>query len=110
MRFLSIAALLLLAGCMAEAGDEASSTSVTTGPPETEAACLSAGGRWGPGGLWPEPLCFLPNPDAGKSCSSADDCVGTCLAETRTCAPERPLFGCYAFLDEDGAEVMICVD
>jgi hypothetical protein len=55
-------------------------------------------------------LCFLPNPDAGKSCARASDCTGTCLAESRTCAPEQPIFGCYSFLDDDGAEVTLCAD
>ncbi|GGD43104.1 hypothetical protein [Sinisalibacter lacisalsi] len=109
MKFLFVAALLALTGCMAEA--EADGPRVTGGmAPQSDAACLAAGGRWGPGGLFPEPLCFLPNPDAGKSCARASDCIGTCLAESRTCAPEQPIFGCYSFLDDDGAEVTLCAD
>ncbi|SMH33116.1 hypothetical protein [Maritimibacter sp. HL-12] len=109
MRFLFGAALIALSGCTA--GAEGNPPPETGGmAPQTEAACLAAGGRWGPGGLFPDPLCFLPNPDAGKSCAKASDCVGTCLAESRTCAPVQPIFGCYAFLDEDGREVTICAD
>lgn len=109
MRVVFVAALMALSGCMVETDE--TGPPVTGGMvPQSEAACLAAGGRWGPGGLFPEPLCFLPNPDAGKSCSRASDCVGTCLAESRTCAPEQPIFGCYAFLDENGAEVTICAD
>jgi len=83
---------------------------VAPAPPATEADCLAAGGRWARGGLSPAPLCFLPTPDAGKACRRAGDCTGPCLAETRSCAPEIPVFGCYAMLDEDGYEVMICAD
>ena len=80
------------------------------GVPETEAACRDAGGRWERGGLAGQLLCFLPTPDAGKACTSAEDCTGFCLAETGACSPETPLFGCFALLDLDGSEVTICID
>ena len=79
-------------------------------PPETEPACVEAGGRWATGGIAQQPLCFLPTPDAGAACTRADDCTGFCLAETGTCSPETPRFGCFALLDLDGAEVTICID
>jgi len=78
--------------------------------PETEAACLDAGGRWDRGGLAGQLLCFLPTPDAGKACTVAEDCSGFCLAETGTCSTETPLFGCVAIFDLDGAEVTLCID
>ncbi len=81
-----------------------------TEPPETEAACLEAGGRWAIGGLAGGSLCFLPTPDAGQACTKAEDCSGFCLAETGACSPETPLFGCFALLDLDGAEMSICID
>jgi len=109
LRYHVVAALLTLAGCVSETGDVETSTPDDTRP-QTQAACLEAGGRWAPGGLWPEPLCFLPNPDAGKGCSKASDCAGACLSESRTCSPESPRFGCYGYLDEAGDEVVICVD
>lgn len=105
-----VAALLVLTGCMTATGDDDAATGAGTATPQTEAACRDAGGRWASGGLWPEPLCFLPNPDAGQACSKASDCAGACLSDTRSCSPESPRFGCYGYLDEAGDEVMICVD
>ncbi len=84
--------------------------STTNIAPDTEASCLAAGGHWAFGGLSRQQLCFLPNADAGKSCKRASDCDGVCLSETHACAPERPLFGCYGYLDEAGRERMICRD
>lgn len=78
--------------------------------PATKADCLAAGGRWARGGLSPHPLCFLPTADGGKACAKASDCESVCLSETRTCAAERPRFGCYGYLDENGSEITICVD
>lgn len=113
VRFLAAggAVLLVLAACMADAQQDVGDA----GPPillnpQSKAACSAAGGTWAPRGLFPMPLCTLPNPDAGKSCQSAGDCIGVCLAETRTCSSVRPIFGCYAFLDEEGREVTICAD
>ncbi|MCB1358492.1 MAG: hypothetical protein KDK53_19045 [Maritimibacter sp.] len=82
--------------------------------PETEGACLDAGGRWERGGLGGQLLCFLPTPDAGQACSAADDCSGFCLVEsgteTGTCSAETPMFGCFSYVDLDGAEVTLCID
>lgn len=83
-------------------------------PPETEGACGEAGGRWDRGGLGGQYTCFVPTPDAGKACQAAEDCSGFCLvetgAETGTCSPETPMFGCFAYVDLDGAEVTLCID
>lgn len=78
--------------------------------PETEAACVDAGGRWERGGLAGRLLCVLPTPDAGKACTTAEDCTGFCLAQTGTCSTESPMFGCFAIVDLDGAAVTICID
>lgn len=78
--------------------------------PETDASCRDAGGRWERGGLAGRFLCFLPTPDAGRACTTAQDCSGFCLAETGTCSTESPMFGCIAIFDLDGAEVTICID
>ena len=104
-QFILGAVLAALAGpVLAQAGP------VEAEVPETEAACLDAGGRWAVGGLQQRPLCFMPTADAGKACTAAEDCTGFCLAETRTCSSEMPMFGCFALLYLDGAEVTICID
>ncbi len=74
------------------------------------AECLMKGGKVGRGGLLPDEVCFLPEPDAGKACTNKTDCQGMCLADTRTCSPVTPMFGCFEFLDETGQKVGICID
>ena len=74
------------------------------------AECLMRGGTTGYGGIFPDEVCFTPQKDAGKACSKAGDCEGLCLAETKTCSPVSPIFGCYEFLDETGKKADICVD
>lgn len=106
MRYSIVAGLacLALAACQQEEGLLRASTS------DSQATCEAKGGTWGRGGLLPEPQCIAPSPDAGKSCSSESDCTGFCLADTRTCSPTTPFFGCHAILMEDGARAEICVD
>ncbi|MBA83967.1 hypothetical protein ACSSNL_02770 [Thalassobius sp. S69A] len=78
--------------------------------PAAQAACAARGGTYGRGGLSPDFLCFVPTPDAGKSCSGALDCTGACLAGSRTCSKITPKFGCYGVLDGQGQALEICVD
>ncbi|WP_374646917.1 hypothetical protein [Tabrizicola sp.] len=74
------------------------------------AECLMQGGTVGRGGLLPDEVCFLPQPDAGKACTKKTDCIGQCLAEEGTCSPVTPMFGCFDYLDEAGKTVGICID
>jgi hypothetical protein len=53
--------------------------------------------------------CVRPTTDAGKSCSNSKQCESLCMAQTRTCGPQTPMFGCHQVF-EDGAEVGICID
>ncbi len=53
--------------------------------------------------------CAMPEPDAGQTCSNSSQCSGWCLAETRTCSPVRPYFGCHE-LYENGQIQALCVD
>jgi len=99
----TLMALVVLTGAAWAQGTEAP-------VPETEGACLDAGGRWERGGLGGRLLCFLPTPDAGKACTTADDCTGFCLAETGSCSAETPMFGCFTIVDLDGAEPTLCID
>lgn len=109
MKAMFAAALLLLAACQVEEPSPGTGA-VIEAVPTSEADCRAAGGRWSHGGLSPYPMCFQPNADAGTACARATHCQGACLADSRTCAPERPIFGCYGFLDASGGEVTICVD
>ncbi len=72
-------------------------------------ACIEEGGHWERAGMIGH-ACLFRTKDAGKSCTRATDCEGTCLADTRSCSAIRPMFGCYSMLDENGEKLEICVD
>ena len=112
MRYLALALTLPLLACVP--ADE------PVGPSETPTAaeraeCEAAGGRIGPGGLLPW-TCLFDHDDAGKVCTSSDDCEGACIAEEAgatqgTCAGVSPVFGCRAIFMEPGEPaVMLCID
>jgi len=73
-------------------------------------SCDVDGGRWLPGGITAAKMCFRTPADAGKTCQRDSDCSGACMADTRTCSTAAPMFGCYAYLDDAGQKVEICVD
>ena len=109
MRHLILAGALMLAACTPEAPAD---TPPDPAParPQTSASCLAAGGTWDRGGLSGRYLCLLPEPDAGQSCRTAQDCSGFCMAETRTCSAVSPQFGCFEFLDDTGQRIGLCID
>ena len=80
-------------------------------PPDPEtAACQERGGRMIPGPAGIGRLCQVPAPDAGRSCSSARDCAGLCLARGNICAPVIPLLGCHDILLNDGSSARQCIE
>lgn len=107
MRWLFLIAAMALGGCVEEP---------QTGPqgkPLSDverAECLMQGGSVGRGGLLPDEVCYRPQRDAGKACAKQSDCEGMCLADTRSCSPVSPIFGCFEFLNETGQTVRICID
>lgn len=100
--------ILALAACVDKAQD-GGLEGKTLGKAE-RAACLAQGGTVGRGGLLPDELCFRPTPDAGKACTKASDCAGSCMADTLTCSEVTPVFGCYDYMDEQGRKAGICAD
>jgi len=74
-----------------------------------KAACADRGGRWGQGGGGGRFVCYTDTRDAGRSCTSSNDCEGLCLARSASCAPVTPLFGCNDVLT-GGGQATICVD
>ncbi len=107
-RLLAALALLTLAACQPDAPPRPEgSTDLSAAE---RAACLAEGGTVGRGGMLASEQCFKPLPDAGKSCSTAKDCSGLCMADTGTCQAVTPQFGCLEFLDETGQKVGLCVD
>lgn len=83
-------------------------------PPEAKSAaqlaCEKQGGMWTATGMAAMKSCIKRTRDAGKQCRRESDCDGVCLARSRTCAPVKPLFGCNPILQDDGREVVLCLD
>jgi len=77
---------------------------------QQRAACDKRGGRFGRGGQSGAFVCYENTSDANKSCSSASDCDGLCLARSATCTPVKPLFGCHEILTLSGTPSTLCID
>lgn len=75
-----------------------------------EVACMKTGGQWSVAGKAGGMSCVRVMKDAGKSCRKENDCEGSCLARSKTCAPIKPLFGCNEILQDNGAMVTLCID
>lgn len=95
--------------------------------PHTQPACEQAGGRWGPAGLFPKPICKVPTHDGGRICGDTGECEGLCLAALTPaqrdllikrqklqllgkCTPAVPLFGCMAIVKEGFVTGLLCRD
>lgn len=109
-----LAAVLMLSGCQ-EDGPVA--TQVESGGDfgetlfeQRRAACLDDGGRWGADGPAGTFVCYTPTPDANKRCTTGTDCVGLCLARSRTCAPVTPFLGCHETITDGGFPATVCVE
>jgi hypothetical protein len=90
-----------------EATEEIASTLPAS--PE-EARCLRTGGTWATAGQSGAKACVALTRDGGKACTRQSQCEGYCLARSGTCAPITPMFGCNDILQDDGREVMLCLD
>jgi len=106
-------ALVVLVAALASADDV----------PTDRAGCEARGGRWGPAGLLPAPVCNLPTKDGGKPCRDRADCESDCIAElteaekkalpvetTGKCAAWRRNPGCRAHVHDGRVESILCVD
>jgi hypothetical protein len=100
--------VLLLAACVEEPATPPIALPGAL-PAAERAACEAGGGRVGRGAFDFE-QCIRPTPDAGKTCTKPSDCSAGCLAETKTCVPESPMFGCREMLMENGGVATLCVD
>ncbi|SEN68133.1 hypothetical protein SAMN04488011_105239 [Palleronia pelagia] len=78
-------------------------------PSPAERACTEDGGRWGRAGESGF-ICYRTPRDANKSCTRESDCLGACLARSRTCAPITPLLGCHEILTDSGTRATECKD
>jgi len=95
--------------------------------PRTQLACETAGGRWGPAGLFPKSICTIPTHDGGRVCADVGECEGLCLAALTPaqrdllrkhekleipgkCTPSSPVFGCMALVKEGFVSGLLCKD
>ena len=95
--------------------------------PRTQLACEQSGGRWGPAGLFPRPICKMPTHDGGHVCADAGECEALCLTALTPaqrdllrngqklkllgkCAPVAPLFGCLAIVKQGYVTGLECRD
>ena len=68
--------IALFAGC---AQPELRTPVIKLAMPQTEQACASAHGMWGPVGLFRNNACALKSTDAGKRCVDSSQCQAVCL-------------------------------
>ncbi len=79
--------------------------------------CLADGGAYQRVGMAGRYNCITPYADAGKICRASADCEGQCRVDMESeegapgkCQANTNPFGCYAFYNDDGQKVGICVD
>jgi hypothetical protein len=95
--------------------------------PRSQLGCEQVGGRWGPAGLFPRPICKVPTRDGGRVCADTGECEFLCLAaltpEERDrlrnreklkklghCAAAAPLYGCLAIVKQGVVSGLECRD
>jgi len=101
----------LLAGCQEGDIDTADTDTDIPGVLAPQrAACEDDGGRWGKVPNRDTFTCYRITRDANKQCDSSRDCEGLCLARSRTCAPQTPLFGCHEVFSADGLRQTLCIE
>jgi hypothetical protein len=112
------AAMLSVAACAPKAVEMAEEGPVRT---PTAADCAARGGTMQPVGRMQSVQCVVRYADAGKACTTGEQCQGDCRVEDapfpvegatasgRCQADSRP-FGCYARVQNGKATPAICVD
>lgn len=75
---------------------------------ELRKVCIAQKGVWIQAGRWQVFTCKKKTPDAGKKCTSNEQCSTLCLAPGR-CAPTTVNIGCFDVM-KDGRKVKICID
>ncbi len=100
---------VLLAGCQ-EDGAESSDAEIPELLNPLRVECEKSGGRWGTVRGRDTYACFHQTRDANKSCDNESDCEGMCLARSRTCTPQIPLFGCHEVISSSGLRQTRCIE
>jgi hypothetical protein len=112
-----------LAGVLLMTSGLAQDRSAKLGPDE-RAECLARAGRIMIAGLSGNEICALPLADAGKRCTSGDQCIGDCLLDdsklrgvrhraTRLvgrCQATDYGFGCRTKIERGRIQHSLCID
>jgi len=123
MRFSLLAGIVLaasLVGCSMDTPRGDAAAVDASAAPIDAASCAAKGGELRPLGRLQRVQCVIPYADAGKTCSTRQDCTGQCLAigEVVAGAPaagtcQRDIsenFGCRQRVDGGVAQGILCVD
>jgi len=115
-----LVASLTLAGCNGGTRPDPAADAATVTDIDAAAACRAQGGELRPLGRLQRVQCVVAHADAGRTCNSASDCTGHCLAigEVVAGSPasgvcQRDIsenFGCRQRIDGGVAQPTICVD
>lgn len=112
-----------LAGALLMTGGLAQDRGAKLGP-DARAQCLAQAGRIMIAGLSGNEICARPLPDAGKRCTSGDQCIGDCLLDdsklrgvrqkatrvTGKCQATDYGFGCRTTVERGRIQPGLCVD
>ncbi len=105
---------VVLAGCQQDGSEDSESEAALSDVPEIlapqRAACERDGGQWGKVPNRETFVCYRITRDANRGCSNKRDCEGLCLARSRTCAPQVPLYGCHEVLNASGLRQTLCIE
>ena len=102
---------LVLTGCPEDGEDtSANDPDIPAILAPQKAACEKDGGRWGKVPNRDTFVCYRMTKDANEPCDSKRDCEGVCLARSRTCAPQIPLFGCNEVISASGIRQTLCTE
>ncbi len=86
---------------------------------ENAEACAKTGGEVRPVCMRGMPMCVVPFPDAGKTCSDSAECMGTCRGDgsaqpekpaTGICSRDTDPCGCFQMVEKGVAQYPLCAD
>lgn len=120
MRHLLIAAAALLASACTPM-TSSPSTPALPGQSVEASSCAARGGEIKRVGRMQSEQCVIKYADAGKACTSGDQCAGDCRIEATPfpnagetargqCQAESQNFGCHASVENGKATAAICID
>jgi len=97
-----LAALLLLASGVPAGAQGSGEDPTAAASPRTRADCEAAGGTWRRMGLRGSERCDRAAPDAGRSCTTGDQCASLCVTDVDVPAGTRTAGRCYEHVESVG--------